>query len=156
VKAKKLSLTAAAAEATARKRAKTVAKKTVAEIKEAQAKERAAKPLRAPLTKRDVDPEFHGTDHQFVTEYGHVWTQTSQERSTARFMAWSIAMGFLVKTMKGQKLPKVNDVVVSWLRKPKQVDIERMEAALAELEEAVAIARRLLDRAKDVQAAKVA
>jgi hypothetical protein len=102
------------------------------------------------LTRNDVDPEFMGDDFAFTTEYGHVLTMTSRKRSTMRFGDWAIVMGDLVRRLKAQQPPKITPTVLSWLREPREADITRMSAALLELEETIATARKLLDRARMV------
>jgi ParB-like chromosome segregation protein Spo0J len=154
VMAKRKSLTAAAEEARARGRAKEQAKKArLANSSTPKPRPLAPAGLK-PMTRQDVDPEFIGTEAVFIAEYGHVWTQTSEQRSTERFSAWAIAMGHIARKLKEQQTPKVTPRVIDWLRNPHRADIERMRAALLDLEKAVDTARVLLDRAEASLAAR--
>ena len=142
-----MTMSDAAEEAYARARAKKgIPRKTIAEIQAINAA-KAIKPTRT-LLRRDVDPEFVGDEIAFVTEYGHVWSQTSQERSTSRLHVWALGMRTLARSLPDLELPRISPTVLSWLRKPNLADVERMRSALAEIELAVATARDLLDRAE--------
>jgi hypothetical protein len=61
-------------------------------------------------------------------------------------------MRHLARSFGQQQLPKISPVVLSWLRKPKPADVESLQASLAELELAVAIARDLLECAQTAMA----
>lgn len=149
-----MSMAAAANEAYDRARAKKAPPgKTTAEVLAINAAKRVNHTPRE-LTRLEVDPEFVGDEIAMVAEYGHVWMETSQERSTDRLTAWTISMRYLARILREQKLPKISPVVLSWLRKPKPADVESLQASLADLELAVAIARDLVERAQSAMAEK--
>ena len=152
VKEKKISIRVAANEARSRKNAKKAPPQpTRAEVQAINAA-KAANHMPRELTRQEVDPEFIGDMIAFVGEYGHVWMKPSQERSTDRLKDWSHGMRYLAKKLREQKLPTISPHVLSWLRKPRSVDVESLKASLAELELAVATARDLLERAQSSMA----
>lgn len=127
--------------------------KKVVSMEEAKAKRRSKftvvtgdKP--EPLTPKQVDPDWTGTDMAFVAEYGHVYAQTSVQRSKERFSAWTIGMRQAVKAINEQHLPDITPIVLDRLREVRPGEVEKMGVALNELEKQVAIARDLFNRAK--------
>jgi hypothetical protein len=76
---------------------------------------------------------------------------TSEERSTSRFSDWAIGIGHLAKELEKQKLPKISDATLSWLRSPKAYDLNRIEDAIPKLEAALITAKKLLARARQTR-----
>lgn len=94
---------------------------------------------RRNLTRQDVDPEFVGTDLDFIREYGHVWMHTAEERATMRFEALAIEASAFAGKAKN-----LQPVDANWLRSPNRRDVERLRAALAVIEPLVKESKRLL------------
>lgn len=85
------------------------------------------KPI-AHLTPAQVDPEFKGSAIEFVDKYGHVQTETAEQRARRRFGEWAQNMRSIAKTLA--KLPDWPKVDIDWLRSPRLADIEKLEKAL--------------------------
>jgi len=94
---------------------------------------------RRNLTRQDVDPDFIGTELDFVREYGHVWVQTAEERATERFGALAAEIAAFAR--KGKAVPPVDP---HWLRAPRRNDIAKLRTAVEEVEALIAEAKRLL------------
>jgi len=94
---------------------------------------------RRNLTRQDVDPEFIGSDLDFVREYGHVWIHTAEERATMRFEALATEVGAFAN--KAKSLQRVD---ANWLRSPNRRDVERLRRALEAIEALVEESKRLL------------
>src|SRR4029077_7376660 len=103
---------------------------------------------RAPLTREQVDPEFVGTELEFITEYGHVWLETAQERATSRFTEWSIQIGAFANQLRQYPLRKVD---ANWLRSPKPNDLRRLREAYKVLKPALDTVEMLLEKTKEIE-----
>jgi hypothetical protein len=102
-------------------------------------------PLRS-LTRQEVDPEFTGTDTDWVDKYGHVQVMTAAEYASMRFDAWASNM----KTLSNQtrNLPDWPTVDHNWLRNPRPAAVAKMAEALESLRPKIAEAEALLQRAE--------
>jgi ParB-like chromosome segregation protein Spo0J len=100
------------------------------------------------LTREEVDPEFKGTAMEWVDKYGHVQTQTAEQRATHRFKDWAIEIGHLGRLAK-DKVKTLPDIDLDWLRSPRVEDVERLRVALEILRPMLARAEELLKRAQN-------
>lgn len=102
-------------------------------------------PRERVLTKEMVDPEFTGTDMEFAHKYGHVYTQTAEERASSRFMAWAHQFGTWAKHQ--QQFP-LEEIDINWLRSPTKKHVEKLRAAYNILAPILTVLPMVLDKAE--------
>jgi len=96
-----------------------------------------------PLTRNEVDPEFTGTNWEWIDKYGHVHGMTAEQYATQRFSGWVSNIRALAKRWK--ELPELGRAVDhNWLRSPKSYDVEKLTEALDYLRPLIAEAEALL------------
>ena len=113
----------------------------------------AARPSHPKYLKpHEVDPEFTGTDIEFIDKYGHVQIHTAEQFATMRFSDWAGYMKSLAKQARGLPPLPERPVDHNWLRSPSSSDIAKLTEALEYLRPRIAEAEALLATA--VAAAK--
>lgn len=110
--------------------------------------DRLTRTFREPLTREQVDPEFKGTDTEWLDKYGHIQVMTAEQYATERFGAWATNVRAVMTEAK--KLPDWPKVDHSWLRNPRPRDITRLAEALEYLRPKIAEAEALLARAQSL------
>ena len=96
------------------------------------------------LTRQQVDPEFEGSEWEWINKYGHVQAMTAEQYASVRFSSWAGHMRSLVKSEKALPPLPERPVDHNWLRNPKPYDIEKLSEALAHLRPLIAEAEALL------------
>jgi hypothetical protein len=133
---------------------KPAVKKPAVKAKKGKALPPQPQPKGKPLTREEVDPEFVGDGVAFAAKYGHVWTETAEQRATRRFGDWARSMRYLVKAWNDPEI-QPQEVDLNWLRSPKLDDFAKHSEALLALLELVEAAKAQFAKAKAELAKKV-
>ena len=112
------------------------------------------------LTREEIDPEFTGTDAEFVDLHGHVRTNNAQQQATAAFNALADELRALARAKfdyarqnagSSNRIDFSNPYWLNWLREASPRAIRRMTEALDIVRPLIAEAEAALARAQAVQ-----